>query len=195
MTSTNFNVIKTELSWAVQATVTFINIVHDTKLNANKYKNLTLTERAEISQNPPVGRCQSAAHSPITEGNTAAPGGGTRMLLLHSTQTRFSGSPHIETHCDFISISIHSISTLCRTFGATLTISCVRIRDFPVQLAAFFVESLQDLSHFIRPASATQLQVLPVELQSGAGILYAVVGFPLNVEVWEPHKDKDIRNN
>lgn len=84
MTSTNFNVIKTELSWAVQATMTFINIVHNTKLNANKYKNLTLTERAEISQNPPVGRCQSAAHSPITEGNTAAPGGGKRMLLLHS---------------------------------------------------------------------------------------------------------------
>lgn len=79
----------------------------------------------------------------------------------------------------------------CRTFWATLTISCVRVWDFPVQLAAFFVESLQDLSHFVCPTSTTQLQVLPVQLQSGACVLYAVVGFPLDVEVWEPNKEKD----
>lgn len=84
-----------------------------------------------------------------------------------------------------------SNSMLCRTFWATLTISCVRLWDFPVQLAAFFIESLQDLPDFVVPASATQLQVLSVQLQSSAGVLYAVVGFPLDVEVWEPHKEKN----
>lgn len=80
---------------------------------------------------------------------------------------------------------------ICRTFWATLTIACVRFWDFPVQLAAFFVESLQDLPHIVGAASTTQLQVLPVQLQSGAGVLYAVVGFPLDVEVWEPHKENN----
>lgn len=80
---------------------------------------------------------------------------------------------------------------LRRTFWATLTISCVRFRDFPVQLAAFFVESLQDLPHFVVPPSSTQLQVLPVQLQSGASVLYAVVGFPLDVQVWETHREKN----
>lgn len=34
---------------------------------------MTLTELALISQNSAVGICHGAAHSPITEGNTAAP--------------------------------------------------------------------------------------------------------------------------
>lgn len=88
-------------------------------------------------------------------------------------------------HCHLISIRHASIPTLRRTFRATLTISCVRVRDFPIQLAAFFVESLQHLPHFVRPTATTQLQVLPVELQGGAGVLDAVVGFPLNVQVWK----------
>lgn len=72
-----------------------------------------------------------------------------------------------------------------RTFWATLTISCVNVRDFPIHLAAFFVESLQNLPHFVRPASMTEFQILPVELQGSARILNTVVGLPLDVEVWE----------
>lgn len=126
-----------------------------------------------ISQN-------SAAHSPITEGNTAAPGGGRRTLSVPLIKPSLQQHQHT------------SDSALCRTFGATLTISRVRVWDFPVQLAAFFVESLQDLPHFFCPASAAQFQVLPVQLQGAAGVLYAVMGFPLNVEVWESHKERDL---
>lgn len=123
----------------------------------------------------------NSAHSPITEGNTAAPGRGRRTLTL----TTSACHPHHHPRAK---------SALSRTFGATSAISCVRIRDFPVQLAAFFIESLQDLPHFVRATSTAQIQVLPVQLQGGAGVLYAVVGFPLNVEVWERQKWKKERD-
>ena len=65
-----------------------------------------------------------------------------------------------------------------------MTVARVRLRHLPVHLAALLVEPLQRLPHFVRAAAAAQLQVLPVELQGGAGVLYAVVGLHLDVEVW-----------
>lgn len=53
--------------------------------------------------------------------------------ILKTSLKTSAGKPHLHPRATL---------TLSRTFGATLTISCVRIRDFPVELAAFFVESL-----------------------------------------------------
>lgn len=141
-------------------------------------------ERAESKAVQWEQTCQGTAQSPITDGNTAAPVGGRGVFQSTLTVSHEALTAKLIT----ASLINHpaSNSLLCRTFWATLTISCVRVRDFPVQLAAFFVESLQDLPHFVVPTSTTQFQVLPVQLQRGACILYAVVGFPLDVKVCEP---------
>lgn len=142
---------------------------------------MTVTERAEIRQK------LSSGNKHVTVQLTAPSQRETPEHLLkeegvfQSTQT----VSHEALTAKLITASLNPVSNslLCRTFWATLTISCVRVRDFPVKLAAFFVESLQDLPHFVVPTSTTQFQVLPVQLQCGACILYAVVGFPLDVEV------------
>lgn len=117
-----------------------------------------------------TSRCQSK----LSRGtNVTVQLEGRRVILIHS-----------EVSHELLITSLTSAfdSVLRHTFWTTMTISCFRFRDFPVQLATFFVESLQDLPHFVVPPDATQLQVLPVQLQSGARILNAVVGFSLDVE-------------
>lgn len=178
-TRTVFDMIKSKSSGAVQAT----SVSDDTKLMQISTKFDPGWSRRDRSRRVPAQLTvpsQRETRQHLQEERECFDSAHARSVSHEATTSKLRHRPTAGP-------------TLCRTFGATLTISCVRFRDFPVQLPAFFVESLQDLPHFVHPTSPTQLQVLPVQLESGAGVLYAVMGFPLNVEVWLPQKGKTIR--
>ncbi len=56
---------------------------------------MKLTELAVISQNSSVVMCHGAAHSPITEGNTAAPVEGSRVLSIPSDRPFLMNPSHL----------------------------------------------------------------------------------------------------
>lgn len=75
------------------------SVVHNTKADVNW---------TVIGQNPPVRSFPRAAHSPITEGNTAAPAGETGYFYTSHTTTCLTRSPEAGVQDRLISIRLAS---------------------------------------------------------------------------------------